>query len=84
MKTAASSIDEFLAQLDHPLKRELLALRLIILAATPGLTEHIKWNAPSYQFEGDDRIAFNFFARDKIRLVFHCGAKSTSGPSRGA
>lgn len=74
--TPKNDVEAFIQRIEHPLKQELLFLRSIILAAEPKLIEHIKWNAPSYQFEGDDRITFNFFARDKIRLVFHCGVKS--------
>ncbi len=36
-----------MAGLEHPLKAEIEALRDIILRAHPGITELIKWNAPS-------------------------------------
>jgi hypothetical protein len=51
------------------------ALRTILLDETFGLTEGVKWNAPSYALDGDDRITFNFRGKGGIRLVFHCGAK---------
>lgn len=77
------SPETYLAELQHPLKPEALELRSIILGAVPELKERIKWNAPSYLFEGDDRITFNFFAQDKIRLVFHCGAKTHKRKGKG-
>lgn len=51
------------------------ALRSILLDAAFELTEGVKWNAPSYALNGDDRITFNFRGKGGIRLVFHCGAK---------
>ena len=63
-----------LDKLQHPLKKEIEAIRQILLA-NPKLTEHVKWNAPSYCHNGDDRITFNFHAKDHIKLIFHRGAK---------
>ncbi|MHC0035331.1 DUF1801 domain-containing protein [Pseudoneobacillus sp. C159] len=34
----------------------------------------MKWNAPSFCYEGEDRITFNLHGKGFIRLVFHCGA----------
>ncbi len=52
-------VQTFLAQTTHPKRDILLALRDVIRGADPTLHEHIKWNAPSYQAGGDDRITFN-------------------------
>lgn len=43
---------EFMNNIDHPLKTTIIEVREIILAATEGITEHIKWNAPSFFFKG--------------------------------
>jgi uncharacterized protein YdhG (YjbR/CyaY superfamily) len=34
--------------LDHPSKAEVRAVREIILAVDPRITEQVKWNAPSF------------------------------------
>jgi hypothetical protein len=70
------TVDAFIKNLKHPLKAEVEALRAIILGADNQLLEHIKWNAPSYCFNGEDRVTFNLHAQDKVQLVFHRGPKS--------
>lgn len=68
-------VAEFMNNLEHPLKEEIEEVRNIILSTDDKITEHIKWNAPSFCYEGEDRITFNLHGRGFIRLVFHCGAK---------
>lgn len=47
-----------------------------MLAAHPRLVEVIKWNSPSYQLNGDDRVTVN--ARgERALLVLHRGATET-------
>lgn len=70
------SVDEFLNSTTHPLKKELVELRRIIRQSNPTLTEQIKWNAPSFCDEGDDRITFNLSKKESILIIFHRGAKS--------
>ena len=67
----------FLQQLEHPLKQEIQEVREIILQSDRRITEHIKWNAPSFCINDEDRITFNFYGANKFRLVFHCGSKKT-------
>jgi len=62
-------------ELEHLLKLEAEAVRSIILNARPGIGEHIKWNAPSFHIEGEDRITFNLRKQEYLLLVFHTGAK---------
>lgn len=50
MKT--TDLHTWLEELQHPLKQEILEMRDIILDANKNLTEHIKWNAPSYCING--------------------------------
>ncbi|WP_191567366.1 DUF1801 domain-containing protein [Metabacillus idriensis] len=68
-------VAEFMNNLEHPLKEEIEEVRNIILSTDDKITEHIKWNAPSFCYEGEDRITFNLHGQGFIRLVFHCGAK---------
>ncbi|MES2328614.1 MAG: DUF1801 domain-containing protein [Bacteroidota bacterium] len=68
-------VTDFICKLNHPLKPVVITLRELILNADKDLTEHIKWNAPSFCFGGDDRITFNLHKNDCILLIFHRGAK---------
>ncbi len=66
---------EFLNNLEHPLKKEIEEVRKIILSTNESITEHLKWNAPSFCFDNEDRVTFNLQGKGFFRLVFHCGAK---------
>lgn len=70
------TVEQFMATLDHPRKAEIDALRRIILAADPAITEQVKWNAPSFCYAGDDRVTFRLHPPQKVQLIFHRGAKA--------
>jgi hypothetical protein len=72
MKTV--DVQTFLDQTTHPKREILLALRDVIRSTDPTLHEHIKWNAPSYQAGGDDRITLNLSKPDAVKIVLHQGA----------
>jgi len=57
-------------QLQHPLKAEIESVRKIIKASHPGISERIKWNAPSYYFK-EDMVTFHTRELKKVHLVFH-------------
>lgn len=71
------AVEAFLAELDHPMKAELLAVRRWILTASPAIREGIKWKAPSFrttEFFG----TLNLRARggeQRVWLILHTGAK---------
>lgn len=69
------SLDEFFSDQVEPKKSEINELREIIFEAESGLKERLKWNAPSYYLNTDDRITFNLFNEEKVRIVIHAGAK---------
>lgn len=70
------TVDEFLRDLNDEKGYQVKVLREIILSTDKALTEHIKWNCPSYIFENEDRITFNIVNKDdKVKLVLHMGAK---------
>lgn len=75
-KSGHQQVLDFLAHLQHPLKEEIKEVRNIILSANDSITEHIKWNAPSFCFNHEDRVTFNLRGDRFFRLVFHCGAKT--------
>src|SRR5262245_53119364 len=70
-----AEVDAFMETLNHPLKVEVQAVRDIIKDVNPAITEHIKWNAPSFCYNGDDRVTMNLRANDYLQLIFHRGAK---------
>lgn len=70
-----NTVDEFLNGLNEDKKLQVEALRDLILTTAPSLEEHIKWNAPSYVLNGEDRITFNTMNKQEVvKLVFHMGA----------
>ena len=76
----ADSVDAFLEGHKHPLRETAQALVSRIRKIDSSLEEGIKWNAPSFKHQGDDRLTLNLSAKDRIRLILHCGAKA--GPKR--
>lgn len=68
-------VNELMAQLQHPLKAEIEAVRAIILKANNKIAERVKWNAPSFYFN-KDMAAFHTRATQHVHLVFvfHDGA----------
>lgn len=71
---------DFLSTLEHPLKKEVEEVRRIILSVNESITEHIKWNAPSFCYNLEDRITLNLQGKGFFRLIFHCGAKVKTQP----
>ena len=47
--TSAETVDQYLGSLDTPARELVDAVRDIIRQSHPDLTEHIKWNAPSFR-----------------------------------
>jgi hypothetical protein len=79
-------------ELGHPLAELAQEIREFILATDRMIGEEIKWNAPAFFYTGAmmpfnpkeyrrHLIVFNFYRKDKLRLVFWRGdrAKDKSG-----
>lgn len=66
-----TNVDEFMNNLDHPLKAEVQVVREIIKSVNQEITEEIKWKAPSFSYHGSYLVTFNLWERKKIHLVFH-------------
>lgn len=75
MTVPSADVEQFLDALEHPLKEGVLRLRTVIRAADPEITEHVKWNAPSFRYGGEDRVTFRLQPRGRLQLIFHRGAK---------
>lgn len=80
MKNINDKVTKFLDELNHPLRTEIEALRLIIINSKNGLTENIKWNGPNYCFEDEDRVTMKIHPPKQIQLIFHRGAKKITQP----
>ena len=68
-------VDKFLADLEHPMKKEIEELRKNILSSNKELAENIKWNGPNFCFRGEDRITMRIHPPKQLQLIFHRGAK---------
>jgi hypothetical protein len=78
---ASPDVTDFLANLEHPRKPAIEAVRRIILDIDPRIKESIKWNAPSFYI--DDHFAtFRLAPRDTFQLILHTGAKPKGSPSK--
>jgi hypothetical protein len=75
--SSAPSVVEFIAALSEPLRSEALALRGIILAATDGIGEAIKWNAPSFH-AGEHFATMRLNGKILLQLILHLGAKKSA------
>lgn len=79
--TLNDTVTQFLDDLNHPFRNEIEQLRIIILNACDGLTENIKWNAPNYCFNQEDRITMRIHPPKKqVQLIFHRGATKQTQP----
>ncbi|MDB5096264.1 MAG: hypothetical protein JWM80_685 [Cyanobacteria bacterium RYN_339] len=75
MAKAVESVQHYMLRLEHPLKAEIEALRALILAADEGITERVKWNAPSFCWKGDDRVTLKLHPPKAIGVIFHRGVQ---------
>ena len=67
----AKQVDAFIEELDHPFKEEVQMIREIIKSVNQNITEQIKWNAPSFSYQGEYLATFNLRAKEHIHLIFH-------------
>jgi uncharacterized protein YdhG (YjbR/CyaY superfamily) len=70
----SKEVDAWFARYENPMKRVVQRVREIVLAADPRIEECIKWQAPTFMFEGN---LASFFPKSKqhASLMFHVGAK---------
>jgi uncharacterized protein YdhG (YjbR/CyaY superfamily) len=66
----------YLKVLKHPLKKEIEAVRLIILGANSAISDGIKWNTVSFRTEKDWFATFNARSQESVQLIFHLGART--------
>ena len=66
-----SAVDAFMQKLNHPFKAEVQMIRDIIKNVNKEITEQIKWNAPTFSYQGEYLVTFNLWEKKNIHLVFH-------------
>lgn len=69
----ASEVDAWFQAYDGPQKANMMAVRSILLGADARLTECVKWQAPTFVFNGN-MASFNPRATKAVSLMFHHGA----------
>lgn len=81
MGNKSKEVTLFLDEQNHPFRKEIEQLRNYILDANNELTENIKWNAPNYCFNNEDRITMRINPPKQVQIIFHCGAKVKVQPN---
>ena len=66
-------VEEYMQDLDNPLKELWEQIREIILSVDPKMEEDIKWGAPTFIYKGN-LATFNPRAKKFVNLTFHAGA----------
>lgn len=61
---------------DHPLRKEIEAVRRIILGVSATISEGVKWNAPSFRTEKEWFATVNLRGKESLQIIFHLGAKA--------
>ncbi len=70
------TLDDFFDDQDANKLKKIMLIREIIFDAEPAVVESIKWNAPNYSYNGEDRITFNVMNKqNKVKILLHMGAK---------
>ena len=69
------TVEAWLAAQTPAIRVAVERLRAIALDAADGVTEHIKWNGPSFCIDGDDRITVGLAPRGGVRAILHRGVK---------
>ena len=70
----SKDVESWLSRYENPMKDVVLRMRDIILGADPRVGECIKWQAPTFTYEGN---LASFYPKSKqhASLMFHVGAR---------
>ncbi len=71
-----AAVNALLAKLAHPLDAAIGALRAIIAGADKRITQGVKWNSPSFYFNGWF-ATINTRSKTELLVIFHQGARAT-------
>lgn len=70
---STEQVDAYMAELKHPFKAEVEAVRKIIKGVNKGIMQEIKWNAPSFSHDGEYLVTFNLWEKSACILFFIIG-----------
>lgn len=70
------AVEAWLAAQTPEIRSAVERLRAMVLNAADGVTEHIKWNGPSFCIDGDDRITVGLAPKGGVRAILHRGVKA--------
>ena len=73
------SVDQLLADLDHPLRTDIDELRRVVLSALDEVREEVKWNSPSF-CTGEHFATMRLNGKVPLQLILHLGAKKAVLP----
>jgi uncharacterized protein YdhG (YjbR/CyaY superfamily) len=73
-KRHSKEVEAWFARYDNPKKDVVLRVREIVLAADPRIEESIKWQAPTFSYNGN-LASFYPKSKEHASLMFHVGAK---------
>jgi hypothetical protein len=71
-----------MSKLVHPNKKEIEALRKLMLQLSPSVQEGVKWNSPSFRTT-EYFATTNLRAKSGIRVILHLGARVRELPPGG-
>lgn len=71
----ARDVGGFLAQLEHPRKAEIDAVRALIRSVDDRIREEVKWNAPSFLLH-EHFATFKLHPVPTVQVVLHTGTKA--------
>ncbi len=71
----AQTVEDWLSAQTPDIRSAVDRLRAIVLGAGDSVTEHIKWNGPSFCIDGDDRITVGLAPKGGVRAILHRGVK---------
>jgi hypothetical protein len=69
-----AEVSAWLAELEHPLKDVILAVRTVFLEADERITETMKWKSPTFMYEGN-LASIDPKAKKHVAVLFHRGAE---------
>lgn len=67
-------VSSWLAELEHPLKDVILAVRTVFLEADERIAESIKWKSPTFSYEGN-LASIDPKAKRHVAVLFQRGAE---------
>ncbi len=73
-------VDQYIEQLPEEIGEITVALRNIILEASPKLVEEYKWSMPNYSYKG--LVCYLQTAKKHVKLGFHKGGQLQEGAGK--